>query len=186
MQQYGIRPEGIQPCNLKNRDIYWRRYKIQATLYIGQWHSVLFKVGTLGPHRSLLMAAHTHSTLSAVPLVAGLPEREWLSTESWPSLKSLCHTFICPMHIASSLNPLWIIQMVSVEVCSSLRQNLMQICCCTQSYWMWWPHSTHAHSTAFTAPLSSAVKLIVHVCAFQSTLLGCQVTLTWWELFLLY
>ena len=26
------------PCNKKNRDIYWRRYKIQETLYIGQWH----------------------------------------------------------------------------------------------------------------------------------------------------
>ena len=26
------------PCNMKNRDIYWRRYKIQETLYTGQWH----------------------------------------------------------------------------------------------------------------------------------------------------
>ena len=30
-------PEGIQPCNRKNRDTYWRRYEIQETLYIGQW-----------------------------------------------------------------------------------------------------------------------------------------------------
>ena len=28
--------EGIQPCHMKNRGIYWRRYKIQETLYIGQ------------------------------------------------------------------------------------------------------------------------------------------------------
>ena len=28
---------GIQPCNMKNRDIYWRIYKIQETLYIGHW-----------------------------------------------------------------------------------------------------------------------------------------------------
>ena len=35
---YKVCPEGIQPCNMKNRDIYWRRYKIQETLYIGQWH----------------------------------------------------------------------------------------------------------------------------------------------------
>ena len=27
----------IQPCNLKNRDIYWRRYKIQEILCIRQW-----------------------------------------------------------------------------------------------------------------------------------------------------
>ena len=30
-------PEGIKPCNMKNTDIYWRRYKIQETLYLGQW-----------------------------------------------------------------------------------------------------------------------------------------------------
>ena len=30
-------PESIQPCNMKNRDIYWRRYKKPETLYIGQW-----------------------------------------------------------------------------------------------------------------------------------------------------
>ena len=34
---YTFCPEGMQPCNMKNRDIYWRRYKIQDTLYIGQW-----------------------------------------------------------------------------------------------------------------------------------------------------
>ena len=33
---------------MKNRDTYWRRYKIQETLYI-----VPFKVGTLGPHTIL-------------------------------------------------------------------------------------------------------------------------------------
>ena len=34
---FTVSPEGIQPSNMKNRDIYWRRYKIQETLYIGQW-----------------------------------------------------------------------------------------------------------------------------------------------------
>ena len=33
---YEVCPEGIQSCNLKNRDIYEGRYKIQETLYIGQ------------------------------------------------------------------------------------------------------------------------------------------------------
>ena len=32
---YIVFPEGIQPCNMKNRDIYWRRYKIQEPLYTG-------------------------------------------------------------------------------------------------------------------------------------------------------
>ena len=44
----------------------------------------------------------------------------------------------------------WIIWIVSVEECSSLTQNLMQIHCSTQSFLMWWPHSTHAHSMAST------------------------------------
>ena len=35
---YGmVCPEDIQPYNMKNRDIYWKRYKIQETLYIRQW-----------------------------------------------------------------------------------------------------------------------------------------------------
>ena len=38
-------PEGIQPCNMKNRDVYWRRYKKQCTQ--DNDTSVLFKVGTL-------------------------------------------------------------------------------------------------------------------------------------------
>ena len=51
--KYEVCPEGIQPCTVKNRDIYWGRYKIQETLYIGQWPSVPFKVGTVGPHTAL-------------------------------------------------------------------------------------------------------------------------------------
>ena len=47
-----ICPEGIHPCNMKNRDIYWR-YKIQETLYIGTDASVTYTVGTLGPHTVL-------------------------------------------------------------------------------------------------------------------------------------
>ena len=34
---YEVCLEGIQPCNMKNRDIYWRTNKIKETLYIGQW-----------------------------------------------------------------------------------------------------------------------------------------------------
>ena len=47
---------GIQPCNMENRDIYWRRYGIQETLYIGQCTSHPFKVVTLGLHTVLLVA----------------------------------------------------------------------------------------------------------------------------------
>ena len=37
INRYEVYPEGIQPCDMKNRDIYWRRYKVQETVYIGQW-----------------------------------------------------------------------------------------------------------------------------------------------------
>ena len=45
--------------------------------------------------------------------------------------------------------------------------------------------STHAHSTASTSPSDGKV-IIVHACAFQSTLLGCQVISMSHKLFLLY
>ena len=51
---YEICPEGIQPCDMKNRDIYWRRYKIQETLYIGQWHLSPLQSRHLGTSRSSL------------------------------------------------------------------------------------------------------------------------------------
>ena len=38
LQKYEVCLESIQPRNMKNRDTYWRRYKIQETLYRGQWH----------------------------------------------------------------------------------------------------------------------------------------------------
>ena len=42
--------------------------------------------------------------------------------------------------------------------------------------WMWQPHSTHAHLTLSTTPTDQYSEvIIVHACAFQSTLLGCQV-----------
>ena len=61
-----------------------------------------------------------------------LPERGSLSTHSWPSLKHLCHTFICTA-LALSPKAFWIIRTVSTEECSSLIQNLMQIHCSTCS-----------------------------------------------------
>ena len=39
---YKACPECIQLRNMKNGDIYWRRYKIQETLYTGQWPMLQF------------------------------------------------------------------------------------------------------------------------------------------------
>ena len=83
--------------------------------------------------QSLLIAACICSTLSGVLLVAGLPDHGSLSTDSQPSLKYLCHTFICAAFTALSLEAFWIIWIVSAEECWSSMQNLMQIRCSTHS-----------------------------------------------------
>ena len=84
-------------------------------------------------HQSLLIAACTHSTFPGVLIVAGLPEHGSLPTGSRPSLRLLCHSFICAALIALSPKAFWIIQIVSAEECSSLMQNMMQIHCWTHS-----------------------------------------------------
>ena len=84
-------------------------------------------------HWSLLIAACTRSTFSVVLLAAGLPECGSFSTDSWPYLKHLYHIFICAALTALSSKAFWIIWIVSVEECSSLTQNLMQIRCSTHS-----------------------------------------------------
>ena len=52
-------PGNIQPCNMKNRDIYWRRCKIQETLYIGQWHLSPLQSRHLGTSHSSLSISFT-------------------------------------------------------------------------------------------------------------------------------
>ena len=64
---------------------------------------------------------------SSLLLGAGLPECGSLSTDSQPSLKASCHTFICTVFITSSPKAFWIIQIVSTEEYSRIMQNLMQI-----------------------------------------------------------
>ena len=45
---YRVCPEDIQTFTMKNRDIYWRKYKRKETLYIGQWCLSLLQIGHLG------------------------------------------------------------------------------------------------------------------------------------------
>ena len=73
----------------------------------------------------------------------------------------------------------WIIQIVSIEECPSLMQNLMQICCSTHLFWMQWPHSTHAHSMASTTTMNSTAKsLFTHAhsspLSLAARFLGCH------------
>ena len=82
----------------------------------------------------------------------------------------------------------WIIWTVSVEECSSLMQNMMQIHCSICSVIF------NAVATQYTCSVNSVYHplwlytevIIVHACAFQSTLLGCQVKMMSHKPFSLY
>ena len=73
----------------------------------------------------------------------------------------------------------WVIQIVSPEECSSLMQNLLQISCSTCSVILnaMATQCTGSLNGVYCPPDQYCEDVIVHVCAFQSTLLGCQVTL---------
>ena len=64
-----VSPESVQPCNMKNRDIYWR-YKTQETLYIGQW--------CLSPLQSrCLGTSHSSPNLHQLPPLSFPESHRW-------------------------------------------------------------------------------------------------------------
>ena len=179
---------------MKNRDIYWKRYKVQETLYVGQ--------GCLSP----LPSSHPRtSQFSQSPSAAPLyfPESHWWSEISFLSKvilvleKARSHRApnlgysgaespgwfdvspknsawdvmyeqaCCCIEAANQQLPIaaafWVIQIVSMEECSSLMQNLMQIHCSTHTVILNVTaiYNTHAHSIASPAPLTSTVKLLL-------------------------
>ena len=78
-------PESNQPGAMKNRDIYWRRYKMQETLYTGQWHLSPLQSRHLGTSQVLPASLSLFKTLqnpllespSAAP--SYVPETHWQS-----------------------------------------------------------------------------------------------------------
>ena len=75
---YDLHLEGIQPCNMKNRDIYWRRYKKHCTQ--DNDPSVPFKVGTLGPHKVLPITLNCLIIFSWISLMVWMKS---LSFQRW-------------------------------------------------------------------------------------------------------
>ena len=70
---YKVCPESIQPHTMKNRGICWRRYKIQETLYIGQWCLSPLQSRHLGTSHS---SPSRHHQLAAPSY---FPESHWQS-----------------------------------------------------------------------------------------------------------
>ena len=140
--------------------------------------------------RSSLIAACTRSTLSDVLLAAVLPEHGSLSTDSWPSLMHLCHTYLCTALIVLSQKSFWIIPIASMEERSSLTQNLMQIHCSTCSVisnamttqftcslngdyhpyqLVWWiHHCSHVHVIVHSPWLPGSINVTHHSCYMKS------------------
>ena len=89
---YEVCPEGIQPYNMKNRDIYWR-YKIQETLYIRQWCHSLLQSSHLGT-----------SQFSQSPSAAlfYFPE-----SHRWPEISSLSKVILVLEKARSHRAPSW-------------------------------------------------------------------------------
>ena len=152
--------QSIQLCNMKNRDIYWRRYKIQEALYTRQW--------CLSPLQSrYLGTSHSSPNLHQLPqciflnLIDGLkslPFQRWVlgkaSSQTAPNLG--CRRAESPgwfdvlpknstrdvMHeqaiyceeAANHWLPIAVAFWIAfLEECPSLMQNLMQIHCSIHS-----------------------------------------------------
>ena len=175
-------PEGTEPCTMKNRDIYWRRYKIQETLYTGQWHLSPLQSRHLGtshnspdhyqlPHLFFLNLTNGLRSLpfqrwfqflekpESQGIKSGL-QGDWVTWVIWCFTKKLCMKLShkpCPNEAAKHQLPIavafWIIQIVSVEECSSLVQNLMHIHCSTCSVIL------NAMATQYTCSFNGIYRL---------------------------
>ena len=67
----------------------------------------------------------------------------------------------------------WIIQIVSTEECSSLTQNLMQICCCTCCHFECDSHTVHMLTQPhLPSPMTTTAKLSLCTHVHSSPLLG--------------
>ena len=140
-----------------NRDIYWRRYKIQETLYIGQWCLSPLQNRHLGtshcslnchqlPHRIFLNLIDGLKSLPFQRLFQFWDKPEATEHQIWAIGRLFCqktpwdvrHEQVhCCDEAANHQLPIavafWITKRVSVAECSSLTQNLMQIHCSTHS-----------------------------------------------------
>ena len=84
-------PESIQPRTMKNRDIYWKRYKIQETLYTGQWCLSPLQSRNLGTSHSSLSTSSTVQNTLQNPLLKSPPAALLCCPEShqWSEICSL-------------------------------------------------------------------------------------------------
>ena len=206
---YKVCPEGIQPCTMKNRDIYWRRYKKHCMK--DNDVSVPSQVGTLGPHtvsqspstasscfpkyhrrsetsflsKAILILVKPEVAGSQIWAVAGLSHLGDLMFhrkplhETWGTERACCRDEAANHQLPIAV-AFWIIWIVSTEECSNLSKfdadSLLYSLIHFECDRMQQPHWTQAHSAVSSLPTDHHSEVIVHACASQRTLLGCQVT----------
>ena len=182
---------------MKSRDIYWRRYKIQETLYVGQWCPSPLQSRHLGTSHS--SSCHQLSCRIFLNLINGLkslpstfgkvilvwgkarncraPNLGCWGTESpgWfdvlPNNSAHYVMHEAANHQLSRAAAFWIIPVVSVEEYSSLTQNLMQIRCSTRSVILNNSHTVHMLTQqCLPPPLTSTVKPSLFTQAHSSPL----------------
>ena len=155
------RPGSIEPYAMTNRDMYWRRCKIQETLLIRQWHLSPLQSKHLGTSYSVLLIALSCPLVFSISLMVWnvFPFRGDFSlgkTRSHRGPNLGCRRAESPgcllFHKKTARDVMqkqlhccdeaanhqlliaaafWIIQIVSTEEHSSLMQNVMQIHCST-------------------------------------------------------
>ena len=148
---------------MKNRDIYWRRYKIQETLHIRQWCLSPIQSRHLGTSQvsqspssalSYFPESHWWSEISFLSKVisfgearslrvpnlghTGAESRGWFDVSQKTSAWDVMHEQMCchdkgAIHQLRITETFWIIKTMSAEECSSLTQILIQILCSTCS-----------------------------------------------------
>ena len=138
---------------MKNRDTYWRRYRIQETLNIGKWC-----LSPL-PSRHLGTSQGSPIFVDSSPYMFNIlgcsaccrPSSTWTTFNRFSTIfEAFVPHFYCVTLIASPTKALWITQISSTKEHLILMQNSMQICCSTCSV------SLNAMATQYTWSLNDA------------------------------
>ena len=125
-EKYGVCPEGIQSCTMKNRDSYWRRHKIQETLHTGQWHLSALQSRCFGTSHSSLVRHHLPCCIF-LTFIGGLKSlhfQRWFSFQEKPEVTG---------HQIWAVGA-WIIWVIWCFATNSAQDVMReQACCCDEA-----------------------------------------------------
>ena len=176
---------GIQPCTMKNRDIYWRRYQIQQTLYIGQWCLCPLQSRHLGTSHSSSSISSTVQNTPQNPLLESPSAAPSYFSESdwWSEISSLSKVILVLGKARSLRAPnlglghwvTWVIWCVAKKLCRRCDAWVIEF--------LWWSYqSPVAHSCGLlnhpnSEECSSLMKNLMQIhCSTHSVILNVMAT----------